>query len=92
MSLFSNSTSNRRIKRGGSRRGQSLLEVSVPTARPAMERRVPLVEGGLRHRSACRNGFRREVRPEAFGLGKPHLPTFGHPREHRRVAYEEAGP
>ena len=44
MSLFSNSNSNRRIKRGGNRRGQSLLEVSVPAARPAMERRVPLSE------------------------------------------------
>jgi len=38
MSFFSNSNGNRRIKSGGSRRGQSLLEVS--TARPAPERRT----------------------------------------------------
>jgi hypothetical protein len=38
MSFFSNSNGNRRIKSGGNRRGQSLLEVS--TARPAPERRT----------------------------------------------------
>ena len=38
MSFFSNSNANRRIKSGGNRRGQSLLEVS--TARPQMERRT----------------------------------------------------
>jgi cell division septal protein FtsQ len=37
MSLFSNSNANRRIKRGGPKRSQSLLEV---TARPDKERRV----------------------------------------------------
>jgi cell division septal protein FtsQ len=39
MSLFSNSNANRRIKRGGNRRGQSLLEVA--TARPSFENRRP---------------------------------------------------
>ncbi len=38
MSFFSNSNGNRRIKSGGNRRGQSLLEVS--TARPGPERRT----------------------------------------------------